>query len=194
MVTRRLPLIARSSRGRPISRWPICVAFVILTGACGPSRTAVSADLGTAALFQADSLQYTMRRVGELRTAEVTFTFTNRTDRDVAFANCGGFTAFVVERWIGRRWEAAYRPSFDMCVSSPLVVVAGASRTMKTPLTAMPPRMITYPGAALDASNVDGVYRIVWTDVNHMVGGEKSSYQPLPVGSRASNNFTLRAL
>jgi hypothetical protein len=168
----------------------LTMLFVGLT-ACDRGPTAATVDLGAAALFQSDSARYTMQRVGEISTARLVFTFSNRSGRAAAFVNCGGATSYAVERWTGRRWETVHRPAMFACLSARIVVPIGGTRAMPITILAMPARLLTYPGAGLNAEDVDGVYRIVWNDARRYEGTDDAGGTPLPLTSRVSNSFTL---
>lgn len=167
----------------------VCALCVVLMGCnvlAGPEYVA-PVERETDALFQTDSLQYTMRAEGNSYQVAIGTTLTNPFDRAVAFVNCGGATGFHLQRLEGGTWRTVWTPIQPACLSDPLLVAAASTRRMSVFIYATQ----SVPFQRLDVPEIAGVYRVVWTAM-------VTSYRPLPpwgdsipLAQRVSNSFTL---
>src|SRR5690554_6103745 len=95
--------------------------------ACSHSTApVVPLDRDSDALFQTDSLTYTLRTGTRDWTGSIAIEFTNRTDRTVAFVNCNGQTAIVMQQRVGNEWRDVWGPATADCLSPPITVAPGA--------------------------------------------------------------------
>lgn len=164
-------------------------AMLLLCGlsACGSDAPLAPVDRDVGALFQTDSLHYTLRAEGNSYQLTIGATLTNPFDRTVAFVNCGGATALQLQRLEGGTWRTVWTPIQPACLSDPILVAKESVRRMNAFIYAVQ----SSASQRIDAQKIPGVYRIVWTA---MVTG----YRPLPpwgdsipLPQRVSNRFTL---
>jgi hypothetical protein len=142
-----------------------------------------------AALFQTDSLSYTLRDVGSGYQGFVGIRFTNLTGATAYFVNCGGATSIHFEKLEGTQWRAAWSPAMPLCLSPAITVAPGATYDSQLWVFGAHPNTNTEP--TFQVSYIPGIYRIVWRDA-------LSSYQDrlpfgtqLPFEQRISNRFAL---
>ena len=145
----------------------------------------------TAALFQTDSLSYTLRTSSIGYQGEVGVTLTNRTTGTIYIVNCGGSTSAPLEKRVGGAWIGVWSPVLPLCLSPPITVpVGGAYRTRITIFGG-------YPGTnffpQFQVADVTGEYRAVWGNVLSSYQDRLPFGEPLPLEWRTSNRFTLTA-
>jgi hypothetical protein len=143
-------------------------------------------------LIQTESLVYELHPDWIGLSAEIPYTFTNRTGRTVYLGNCNGAFSILLEREDEDGWKTAWAPWRQTCLSSPIVIEAH---------TVFHDTLHVW-GAPADGTNVSphfdqddpsSVYRIVW-------GTGLWSYDESgpPFGTlirldwRVSNRFTLQ--
>ena len=149
----------------------------------------VTRDAG--ALFQTDSLAYTLRAGGAGYQADVGVTLTNRTTGTIYIVNCGGATSVQLEKRVGIAWQGVWSPAIPLCLSPPITVSVGSTYRTRISIFGGYPGTNGHP--QFSVADVTGEYRAVW-------GSVLSSYQdrlpfgdPLPLEWRTSNRFTLTA-
>lgn len=141
------------------------------------------------ALFQTDSLGYTLRASPGGFYGEIGVTFTNRSSGTVYIVNCGGITAVQFERRVNAGWQMVWSAVVRACLSEPITVPAGATYRTRVWIFGGYPGSNSYPQFSIP--DIAGEYRAVWVNV-------LSSYQerlpfgdPLPLEQRVSNRFML---
>jgi len=159
---------------------------VFATSACG-SGIELPRDLEP--LLQTEVLEYRLTAESISLTAQIPYTFENRTGASVFLVNCNGDFALLLQRLEGNEWVTRWGPLINSCLSPPIVIDDGElySDTVyvwgaQHGSNAMPQFRVADPG---------GTYRILWVDA-------LSSFQnTLPFGPqiaeayRVSNSFLL---
>jgi hypothetical protein len=147
----------------------------------------------TLALFQTDSLHYTLSVDPTALGYQVQLgvVFTNRTPRTAYFVNCGGGTSISLEKLVGARWQTVWTPILLACLSSPITVPPGG--TYRRQLDVFGARPGTNMMPQFSMTDLTGVYRLAWHEVvydyqDHLPWGE-----PLAAEHTVSNRFTLTA-
>lgn len=149
-----------------------------------------AADPVMSALFRTDSVAYTLRARDNGFETRIGVTFTNRTSDTTYFVNCNGSVGVSLEKMIDGNWRNAWSPVMPACLSPPIAVAPGATRSMPIELFAGFAGSNVYPQFAV--AEISGIYRAVW---NSAVTGYQSQLpfgEPLPLAQRTSNRFTLR--
>jgi hypothetical protein len=164
-------------------------ASVACEGATDPAAPAVGRD--PLALFQTDSLHYTLSASSLGHEARVGVVFTNRTPRTAYFVNCNGATSISLEKLAGDQWQAVWTPPIPSCLSQPVTVPPGGS--YRTDLRVFGAR----PGSNIipqfTTTDLTGVFRLVWHEVVYDYQDRLPWGEPLPRESTVSNRFTLTA-
>ena len=156
--------------------------------ACLSAQAHITRDVG--ALFQTDSLRYTLRADSGGFEGEIGVTFTNRTSGTAYIVNCKGATAVSLEKRIAGQWKSVWSPPIPLCLSAPITVASGATYRTRVWIFGGHPGSNAYPQFSI--TDIAGEYRAVW-------GLVLSSYQtdslpfgtPLPIDRRVSNRFML---
>lgn len=166
--------------------------------ACGQAPTDAS-DMGGVpgaglerdgdALFQTDSLSYTVVSGDNGYWVHIATTFTNRTGHDVYFANCNNQTGLKLEKLEDGEWRTAWSPMLPLCLSAPILVEPGSTYDMDVGVFGGYPDNNKYPKFLVD--EVDGVYRIVWDAAYSFYEKDGESNEELPLGQRVSNRFVM---
>lgn len=155
---------------------------------CRSGQEQITRDVG--ALFQTDSLRYTLRAQSIGFDGEIGLTFTNRTGGTVYIVNCNEATAVSLEKRVAGQWETVWSPPIPLCLSQPITIAAGATYRTRIWIFGGYPGVNSYP--KFSTTDIAGEYRAVWGQV-------LSSYQsdslpfgtPLPTDRRVSNRFML---
>lgn len=172
---------------------------VIATGALGCGDSSVAPDShavtpvtrSATALFQTDSLAYTLRLGGNWYQGEIGVTFTNRTSAAVYIVNCGGATELRLEKLVDGQWRDFWAPVLFACLSAPITVPAGDTYRTRIGIAAGLPGTNTAPQFA--SPDITGEYRAVWTEVLSSYQDRLPFGEPLPLTARISNSFFLTA-
>ncbi len=155
----------------------------------GPSVTTVTRD--TTALFQTDSLAYSLRLGGDWYQGEIGVTFTNRTSGKVYIVNCGGSTGLRLEKRVAGQWQGVWSPIMPACLSKPITVPAGATYRTRIAISAGVIGTNTAPQFA--SPDITGEYRAVWFEVLSSYQDQLPFGEPLSLAARVSNRFVLTA-
>lgn len=149
-----------------------------------------SADPAMAALFRTDSVAYTLRARDNGYAATIGVTFTNRTSDTTYFVNCNGAVGVSLEKLIDGNWRNAWSPVLPACLSRPIAVAPGATRSMPIELFGGFPGSNVYPQFAV--AEISGIYRAVWNSAVTRYQDQLPFGEPLPLAQRTSNRFTLQ--
>lgn len=141
------------------------------------------------ALFQTDSLMYTLRANDVGYAGTIGIRFTNRTGGTTYFVNCKGASMVRLEKFMGDAWVTTWAPIMQSCLSQPITVASGDAYESNLSVFGGYPDNNVVPKFF---GSIPGIYRIVWTDA-------LSSYQDsdgpfgtqLPFEQRVSNRFVL---
>ena len=160
---------------------------------CRDSSTAPALtppDRDAAALFQTDSLSYTLSDNG-FYAAKIEIELTNTTSGTIYLANCHGQSPVSLEKLVNGEWKWTWGAIIPSCASYPIVMAPNA--TYK-------PQVLFYAG--FDGTNlaqkfklypIDGIYRFVWTDGPALrVVDTFDTDNLVPLAQRVSNRFALR--
>lgn len=169
---------------------------VVLTACASPPAPTVARDSvfvparDENALFQTDSLRYTLREVvGFGYETRIRARFTNLTGATAYFVNCNGATMLHLEKLAGEQWTRAWSPIVPLCLSPPITVASGQSYEFGVPLFAAKPDANAAP--KFTVPEIPGVYRIVWSDALSSYQDKLPFGAQLPLDQRVSNSFTL---
>ncbi len=153
-----------------------------------PSSVVSTRD--TAALFQTDSLAYTLRAGVSGYEGEIGVTLTNRTNGTIYIVNCREATGVRLEKRTSTGWQTVWSPHIPSCMSAPIVVPVGGVRRTRIPIFGGYPNSNAHP--QFSVADVAGEYRAVWGSVLSSYQDRLPFGEPLPLESRTSNRFTLR--
>ncbi len=139
------------------------------------------------ALFQSDSLRYTLRPTGDGYAARMHFTFTNRTGATVYVVNCLGMTGMGLQKLIDGGWRTVWTPILLQCETPPITVSPGETWERPLGFTAGCVGGRVYP--QLSIPDVAGTYRAIWPDALSSYLEATGFGDVLPEASRVSNRF-----
>jgi hypothetical protein len=114
-------------------------------------------------------------------------TYTNRSDRPVYLATCGGPHPPRLERLVDGDWVAAYEPPHLLCIGPYIEIASEAAYAWDFRINGYEPRSRVRPSWLL--RDVDGTYRVNWWSTVRMapdVGAD-----PVPLPQRISNAFRV---
>ena len=158
--------------------------------ACDAAQAQITRDIG--ALFQTDSLRYTLRATSWGFDGEIGVTFTNRTSGTVYIVNCKGATGVFLEKHLAGQWRYVWAPPIQLCLSRPITVVPGATYRTHVRLVGGSPESFLAP--KFSTSEIAGEYRAVWGQVLSSYLSDSAPFGvQLPIGQRVSNRFRLKA-
>lgn len=170
----------------------ICIALVGLSLGCAES-TGPAPELvrDTRALFQTDSITYTLRARGRWFEGRIDFELTNRTSAPIAILeNCRGATYGSFERFEGIAWRSVWTQQINDCGASAIVVAQDESYTNSLPIAVADAGQNASPSGP--AAELSGLFRIVWVGVGRGEASNPNAAGPLlPSSQRVSNAFWL---
>lgn len=159
---------------------------VVAVSGCGSSTGPESLDVPA---IWTDRPEYVVKQTRAGWSAEIPYTFVNRTGEPVYVPNCNGAFNLRLDRWQGTRWVPAWGPILPLCLSAPIVIEAGEALQDTVHFFAAPEGSNAYP--QLKAPGIEGTYRLVWLAAVHdydiPAGGTE-----VPLRYRTSNSFPLR--
>ena len=144
-------------------------------------------DVG--ALFQTDSLSYTLTDLGDGYAGILGVRFTNLSGRTVYFVNCLGGTSLQLEKLDGNQWRVAWNPVLLKCLSPPITVSPGGTHDSQIFVFGAHPNTNTFP--VFFVSYIPGIYRVVWNDALSTYQDQPPFGAQLPFEQRLSNRFAL---
>ncbi len=138
-----------------------------------------------------DRASYTLQRGSHGWEGEISFEYTNRTDRTISMVNCNGSFALRLEKWEEGDWVSAWSPPIPMCLSPPIEIEPGATYSRTVPVFGGFPDSNTHPQFNVD--EIDGTYRLVIESAywNYDHDGPPWGVQ-LPLEERASHTIEIR--
>jgi len=142
-----------------------------------------------AALFQTDSLSYTLRDIGYGYEVTIGIRFTNSTGDIAYILHCKGATMLNLQKFDGIEWRAAWSPIVPSCFSPPITVATGATYDSQLWVFGANPNTNIAPKFFLP--DIPGIYRIVWRDALSSYKNDVEFGTPLPFEQRISNRFAL---
>lgn len=183
---------------RPI----VCIAFALLLGACKPDEVAVQPQPAPApapkpkpaakpaAPVTTDRELYTMEEGPFGSQTQIVATYTAPANQDIYLINCNGQTAVGLQRPVGDRWEHVWAPGMNACMSAPIVIRAGQSRT--TIIDVESGIDVPVTTRMTDMKVESGTYRVIW---HGLLGSYKANASPpgenLPVEQSVSAPFRI---
>ncbi len=185
------------SRDSPGRGWQYAVVVAAMTAmaalaACSDSPTAPpeqTLEGPRVTLFRTDSASYTLLTESYGVTGSIQARLSNSTGESIYLVNCNGDTDVSLEKWIDGRWQLAWAPDVQTCLSEPIIVPAGGTWDTTIDIFAGPRGSNTYPQFEVEES--PGSYRLVWHDVLSSFQNQLPFGEPLPLGQRISNTFRL---
>jgi hypothetical protein len=168
----------------------LALAFVgVMSVGCGDAvEPAPRFTRDEDALFQTDSLAYTVRRGDIGYEVSIGVTFTNATGMVVHFVNCLGSTSFELQKLVADQWHVVWSAVTPTCLSAPIVIAPGAGRALHLTILGGFPEGNVHPQFLV--ADISGEYRAVFHDVVHPDAGLPFG-TTLPLASRVSNRFRL---
>jgi hypothetical protein len=143
----------------------------------------------TDALFQTDSLVYTLTAAAIGYQGVIGVDFGNQTGATASVPNCNGSTELHLEKMVGGVWTRVWSPAIPAC-ESPVITIG--------PATHYPTSIFVfgaYPGENAEpkfsTSDITGLYRAVWDDIRSGYQSDTATGALLPMGQRVSNRFVL---
>ena len=170
----------------------LITAIALSVLGCHDTSTAPSLtppDRDTGALFQTDSLSYTLVDVGAWQ-ANIGIQFTNKTAATTYFANCNGYSALHLEKFVDAAWKHAWLAIIPSCASLPVAVEPNATYSPRIQLVAG--HAGSNVGQQFELEPIDGIYRIVWTRTPSTVRDDANLENLLALEQRISNRFLLK--
>jgi hypothetical protein len=143
----------------------------------------VTRDINAA--VQTDSLAYRLDQSRDSYDGTIGFVFTNRSAQPISVLNCQRQTGVTLQKLVDAEWVTAFSPTVAFCRSADIVIAPGASYRTSLTIYGAKPNADFEP--KFEASNVPGVYRIVWGSLSY--GGTDTT--TVPNSERISNRFTL---
>ncbi len=143
----------------------------------------------TAAFFQTDSLDYTLRTGSLGYSAVIGAAFSNRSSATAFIVNCAGATQVALEKLIDDQWLPVWLAINPLCLSSPITVPKDGSYRTQINIFGGYPGTNTQPKFTI--VDPSGVYRAVWGDVLSSYEPTSPFGEPLPLAARTSNRFRL---
>lgn len=169
----------------------LAVASLLLPSCFEPqsARTAGRITRDDAALFQTDSLAYTLRAGATGVDGEIGVTFTNRTGGTVYIVNCNGATVVSLEKRVTGQWKNVWSPPIPLCLGPPITVLASGTYRTRIRIYGGYPRTNSYP--QFSVTDIRGEYRAVWLNVLTSYRDRPPFGNALPIDQRVSNRFKL---
>ncbi len=185
------------SRDSPGRGWQYAVVVAAITAmtlltACSDTPTAPpeqTLEGPRVTLFQTDSAAYTLLSGNYGVAGTIQARLTNSTGESIYFVNCNGNAEATLEKWIDGQWRLAWAPVIQDCLSEPIIVPPGATWDTTIHIFAGPRGSNSYPQFEVEESA--GSYRLVWHEVLSSFQDKLPFGEPLPLGKRISNTFTL---
>jgi len=176
-----------------VGRWVLFIVGVCVAAGCGDSTspngiTKIARD--TSALFQTDSLGYTLLHHNSAYSMRVEATLTNRTTGSIYISNCAGATGIYLQKRMLSGWEIVRSPILPACLSAPIVVAVGATYTFNLDLIGGEPGSNLLP--RYSTTELDGEYRLLWDGAFTTYDNGTGVGAPLAESSRVSNPFLVR--
>ena len=135
--------------------------LALLTGCSGNGLLAPDADHnGDTPALQTSRAAYAVTRNGQVLTADIDFSYVNRTGHTRYVARCHQPYPPQLEKWTGSEWVVAYSPVVLLCWQTPLSIAPSATYTGTLAIRAWLPGNNAAPDWKVDG--VAGTYRLVW--------------------------------
>ena len=166
----------------------IYIVIFVLLFACDSQDLELERD--TAPWIQTEALLYQLEREGIGLSAEIGYTFENKTGAQVFLTNCRGAFNLTLEREENGVWKPIWYPFLLACLSPPIVIEAGETFNTQLHLWGALPGNNTGPEFIEDVTS--GFYRLVWTSA--FVSYQEDRYpagEELELMHRVSNRFYL---
>jgi hypothetical protein len=161
-----------------------------ITGGLGPPTTVAAPPRDITALFQTDSLSYTLNDNLWGWDLPIDVQFTNTTATTVYFVNCNDQTALHLERSVDGQWRPVWSPILPLCLGPPITVAPSEVRSLRVWVNAGYPDNNVAPKFA--GSDIAGVYRIVWHQALSTYDAKRTPFgDTLAFEYRVSNRFAL---
>jgi hypothetical protein len=144
----------------------------------------------TSAPVQTDSLVHHLTRQAPWYSVEIPFRYRNDTGRTISIVNCQGGLNIGLEKRVGAEWQTFYQPVLLMCLSPPIHIAPGETFARAARIMGAIPGHDAGPEFA--SSDLDGEYRLVWSNLVHDYRDTGQSFGQ-PVGPLRSNPFLLVA-
>lgn len=141
--------------------------------------------------LQTNETEYVLTSDDRSLQGEIPFAFTNRTESMVSVVNCQGRAPPILEKRVMDGWVLAWAAVRQLCLSPPIEIAPGETYGDTLRVRAGLPSSRIQPTFAVD--EVEGIYRMVWTDVVHDFDFDRQGLGDLlPPEDRISNSFILR--
>jgi hypothetical protein len=154
-----------------------------------PTAPLIARDL--AALFQTDSLRYTLKAFSGSYDGTIGVVFTNGTPDTAFIVNCAGSTSLALEKLVDGGWVRAWSPVLPACLSPPIVIAPGRQYRSDVRIFSGYVGSNLYPQFSI--TDITGIYRIVWDNVLRTYQDRLPFGEPVGPDRRVSNRFELIA-
>jgi hypothetical protein len=163
------------------------VALTLTIGAasCGTGGGAIE--------FRTDQARYTLSQDSAGLAVNIPFTYVNQIGRTIYVANCNQIEQITLEkRAASEQWIPAWSGIYPLCLSPPLVIPHGSTRSGVMDVSAGAPGSNLHP--QFQVSEFEGTYRLVWHDLYWSYDPNRRPFgEELPMELRVSADFTLEA-
>ncbi|HEY6829750.1 MAG TPA: hypothetical protein VI259_22985 [Gemmatimonadaceae bacterium] len=175
-------------------RWAALGIVVALLAAChdttvSPNETATIAR-DTTALFQTDSLAYTLIHRDGAYSTNVNVTLTNRSGAAIYISNCHGATGIYLQKQTPSGWQIVRSPVLPACLGPPIIIVVGDAQRFDINLVGGEPGSNLAP--QYTTTDLDGEYRLLWDGAFASYDDKTGTGAPMAEASRVSNRFLVR--
>jgi hypothetical protein len=154
-----------------------------------PNET-VMIERDTAALFQTDSLSYTLIHRDGGYSMNVNVTLTNRSGGSIYISNCHGATGIYLQKATPSGWQIVLSPVLPACLSPAIIVAANQEQPFDLYLTGGEPGSNLAPQYRV--TDLDGEYRLLWDGAFASYDPNTGTGAPIAEASRVSNRFLVR--
>jgi len=143
------------------------------------------------ALLQTDVTEIKATVVKDFREKvvfDVPLTITNVTNERIALTRCKRPSAPVLQKLVDERWETAFAPIEQLCLSPPWFIEPGDTFVDTLRVRGFLPDQSAAPTFDTD---LEGTYRLVHRLYRRPVGDQEQPSDLLPEPLRTSNTFTV---
>ena len=167
----------------------------VLTAPAVIDSGSVGADVppasGDGAPMRTSASAYQLRSDSPGLVTEIPYRFTNRSGAPIYLTNCNGDVSPALQRERGGKWEDAWWPTMNECLSPPVVIPAGGSYADTLTLMVDSHHKEIYNELA--SSDGSRRYRLVWHQALASFDGNARPFgERVPIEQRVSNPFVLK--
>jgi hypothetical protein len=171
----------------------LLVTLFAIAGCSGQNPFSVNArfaEFDEGSTLSTDASSYVLEPDGVGLRTVIGLSFTNPSNQPMYIVNCHGGLNTTLEKRVNGEWVPYWSPALLMCLSPPIVIEPGETLTRSLAIWGALPG--SNAGPAWASADVEGTYRMVLGSLvwNYTTEGQRFG-DPVPVGLRTSNEFTL---